>query len=151
MRISKTAPERTGWRDQGISEHHRLWGVGALAVDVDFVLLEYSWNGPAALIEYKNEYAREADYSNGSYRALAVLASGGCTPFFESRYKSDFTSYEVTPLNGIAKRYWLENGPVTMTEKEYVTFLYLLRAQPLPSYLDWDGGSLRDSEGGTND
>jgi len=146
MRAMKTAPERTGWRDQGISEHHRLWGVGALAVDVDFVLLEYSWNGPAALIEYKNERAREVNYSNGSYRALAVLASGGCTPFFETRYTSDFTSFEVTPLNGIAKMYWLEDGPVTMTEKEYVTFLYLLRAQPLPTELVWNGSSLQSVE-----
>ena len=143
---NQVAPERTGWRDEGISRRHRKWGVGCPAVDIDFLLVEYGWAGPAALVEYKNERAQRLVYSNRSYRALGIVASGACIPFFECRYKSDFTSYEVTPLNGIAKNVWLPDGPAEMSEKQYVTFLYKMRSKPLPSDLDWDGGSLRSSE-----
>ena len=52
-----TRQERTGWRDEGISRRHRTWGVALTAVDLDFMLVEYTDGKATALIEYKSEHA----------------------------------------------------------------------------------------------
>ena len=44
--------ERTGWRDEGISRRHRLWGVTCAATDIDFLLVEQNYNTPRAIVEW---------------------------------------------------------------------------------------------------
>ena len=57
MKVMEVKKERSGWRDEGISRRHRLWGVSCSATDIDFLLVEYIYNTPKAIIEYKNEHA----------------------------------------------------------------------------------------------
>ena len=59
--MGSTTKERTGWRDERISQRHRLWGVECQAIDLDFLLVEYRSEyddiRPVAIIEYKHECA----------------------------------------------------------------------------------------------
>ena len=43
--------ERTGWRDEGLSQEHRKWGF-------DCPAFEYDTECASALVEYKNEHAK---------------------------------------------------------------------------------------------
>lgn len=127
------APERTGWRDQAISARHRKWGFGCPAFDLDFLLVEYSRSKVMALVEYKNEYAKQVDYMHPTYRALRDLANRAGVPVFEARYKTDFSSWTVSPLNAIAER---EVGDVTvLSEQGFVSLLYRIRGEELPAGL----------------
>ena len=50
--------ERTGWRDEELSQEHRKWGFDCPTVDIDFLMLEYDTGRASALVEYKNEHAK---------------------------------------------------------------------------------------------
>ena len=52
-----SSKERTGWRDQALSERHRAWGWDCPALDMDFVMIEYDNGKATALVEYKHEQA----------------------------------------------------------------------------------------------
>ena len=119
--------ERTGWRDQRISARHRTWGYDCPAIDIDFLLLEYTKGAPVALVEYKHEKAKLQDSSHPSYRAIATLGASANVPFFGVRYLDDFSNYTVTPLNKVALRYI--DRAVVMSECQYVDFLRKLRQQ----------------------
>ena len=123
--------ERTGWRDEELSRRHRMWGWDCPAVDIDFLLLEYDKGIPCALVEYKNEHAAPQYPSHPSYKALAFLSTHSNIPFFAVRYSTDFSNFKVIPLNDIANNI-IKDRP-TLTEKEYVTFLYKLRGRSVPS------------------
>ena len=124
-------PERTGWRDEGISARHRLWGWDCPAVDIDFLLLEYDKGKPVAIIEYKNDRATEQDAQHPSYRALRSLANSASVPFLEVRYTDDYSWYRILPRNLLARKHksYMDNA---ITEVEYVTFLYRLRNREAP-------------------
>ena len=62
--------ERTGWRDQALSDRHREWGFNCPSVDLDFLMVEYNIGLPVALVEYKNERAWMPDFRHATYRAL---------------------------------------------------------------------------------
>lgn len=133
--------ERTGWRDKAISERHRLWGFNCPATDIDFLVIEYSAGKAKALIEYKHEKAHIDFSKNGvgmhpkSYSALCDLADRANLPFFVIRYAENFRFWQVIPFNDHAK-VWLERE-TTMTEKEFVTFLYRLKGSlPPPEILE---------------
>ena len=130
MRIIKTAPERTGWRDEKISRRHREWGVDCCATDLDFLLLEYSSceGGEvklSALIEYKHQNAKVQNSGAPQYKALRLLCNPANLPLFAVRYADDFSSFTVVPLNRHALKYLAEIS--TLSETEYVTLLYQLR------------------------
>jgi hypothetical protein len=50
---SKVRRERTEWRDLELSKRHREWGLNCPAVDIDFLMVEYYYGKPVALIDYK--------------------------------------------------------------------------------------------------
>ena len=122
--------ERTGWRDEGLSNRHRMWGWDCPAVDLDFVLIEYDKGRASALVEYKNEHAAKQDFSKSSYRALSLLASNSGIPALFCRYADDFSKFRVSPLNNEARKRVHFN--TDMTEIEYVSFLYKIRNSNVP-------------------
>ena len=125
--------ERTGWRDDSLSERHRLWGWDTPAVDLDFLFLEYDRGKAVALVEYKHEMAPPQIAAHPTYQAMRDLADRAGIPFFACRYKGDFSSFLVVPLNDISKRRLPER--MTMTECGWVSFLYKIRGRIVPSNL----------------
>lgn len=117
--------ERTGWRDEGISRRHRLWGVSCAATDIDFLLVEYNYNTPRAIVEYKNEHAPPQKLSASQYQVLKNLGDRAQIPVIAVRYASDFSKFQVVPVNQSAKEF-LPNR-TEMTESEFVALLYQIR------------------------
>lgn len=122
--------ERTGWRDMELSERHRRWGWDCPAVDLDALFLEYDMGQPVAIVEYKNENARTQWASHPTYQALINLGNKAGIPVFGVRYATDFSWWRVVALNENA-RFWLPEVS-TMSEYEWVTFLYLIRGREMP-------------------
>lgn len=116
--------ERTGWRDQRISERHRSWGLSLPAQDLDFVLIEYDKFIPKALIEYKHEDATPQSIDSPQCKVLQNLGNLAGLPSYGVRYTDDFSSFAVVPLNDIAKSI---QPRCIMNEQEYIAFLHKLR------------------------
>lgn len=117
--------ERTGWRDEALSERHRRWGWDCPAIDIDALFLEYDKGKASAIVEYKNEHAKPQYASHPSYQALIDLGTRANIPVFACRYASDFSEWKVTPLNSVAKTIVPER--ITVSEQEWVRLLYKLR------------------------
>jgi len=128
--MPEVSPERTGWRDEGLSRRHRRWGWDCPAIDIDFLFLEYDSGKATAIIEYKNEHARPQYASHPSYQAMMDLGTRAGVPVFACRYSDDFSKWRVTPLNGEAKKRMARRAE--MTEVEWVRFLYSLRGYDCP-------------------
>jgi hypothetical protein len=126
-------PERTGWRDQGLSERHRRWGWHCPAIDLDFLLLEFDSGKAVALVEFKHERAALQWPTHPSYQALIDLGNRAGLPVFACRYADDFSWWRPVPLNRIAKTSLPHRQ--NMTEQEWVSFLYQLRGRKLPDDL----------------
>lgn len=122
--------ERTGWRDEGLSNRHRMWGWDCPAVDLDFLMLEYDRGKASAIVEYKNEHAKKQSFAHPTYQAMADLADRAGIPALFCRYKDDFSLWRVTPLNDEAKKYVAAN--TDLTEKEWVRLLYRIRGHEVP-------------------
>lgn len=125
--MREVAPERTGWRDEKLSQRHRQWGWDCPAVDIDFLMIEYDIGKATALVEYKNEFAAPQYRSHPSYQALIDLGDRAQLPVFSCRYSSDFTNWRVTPLNRKAREFCLTQRD--MTEQEWVALLYKTRGR----------------------
>lgn len=136
--------ERTGWRDQVLSQRHRTWGFDCPALDLDFILAEYDTRVPVALIDYKhglNWEPRAADRSNMA--VLAELGSGYrcCTecggrglPSLIVKYEHGPLRFKLGPLlNAVAEaRIPLAAVERVMGEEWFVRLLYYLRGRPVP-------------------
>jgi hypothetical protein len=122
--------ERTHWRDQALSERHRLYGWDAPAVDIDLLLIEYSTGTPAALIEYKLQYAKQPNLEHPSYRALKALADSSQIPFLVVFYNHENWAYEARPANEYAKKYVPET--TIFCEWDFVKLLYRMRGLTAP-------------------
>jgi len=138
--VLEVKQERTGWRDMELSERHRKWGWDCPAVDLDFLFLEYDRGQPVAIVEYKHERAAPQYASHPTYQAMINLGSMAGIPVFAARYKADFSEWIIVPLNDTAKTKL--TARTTMTEREWVTFLYRLRGYEPPEQL-FDGASIR--------
>lgn len=125
--------ERSGWRDLALSQRHRRWGWDCPAVDLDFLFLEYDKGKAVALVEYKHENAAPQYPTHPTYQAMIDLGTKAGIPVFACRYAHDFSSFTVVPLNNIAQVLLIER--TTMTEKEWVTFLYHIRGYSVPESL----------------
>ena len=68
------------------------------------------------------------------------LGNRANVPVFGCRYKNDFSSWFIIPLNSIAKK-WLPER-TKMTEQQWVTFLYKIRGYKLPQSLFDNNGIL---------
>ncbi|MDQ3541694.1 MAG: hypothetical protein M3440_13520 [Chloroflexota bacterium] len=128
------AQERTGWRDEKISLRHRDWGLGCPAIDLDFVLIEYSFGQPVALVEYKHFIAQPVVQTDWRYNAHIVLANNSHIPFFVARYWPDVWAFQVVPFNPLGEQ-WFEHDEL-MTERQYVRKLYAMRGQIIQREMD---------------
>ncbi len=122
------AVERTGWRDEGISRRHRVWGFNCPAVDLDFLVAEYNLGLPVALVEYKHFKARQPVIEHPTYRALTALADGynqGPLPFIIAFYWPEIWAFRVSPINQVSKTNFREGE--MLTEFDFVARLYQMR------------------------
>ena len=126
--------ERTGWRCEQISQRHRQWGYNCPCVDLDFMVAEYNYGKPVALIEYKEKRAAPPSLDHPTYRALIALADGyihGPIPCVIVFYCSEKWWFKILPLNQAAKDWCGHIEGETITEKRFVTGLYKLRKKTL--------------------
>jgi hypothetical protein len=130
-KFPKIRGERTHWRDENLSQRHRLWGLAVPAVDIDFILLEYDKGVPTAVIEYKSSFAQEQWPSHPSYQALTALGDRADLPVFVVRYTPTFNWWKIIPLNKVAKARLPER--VEVNEVLYVSWLYNLRGLHPPT------------------
>lgn len=122
--------ERTGWRDQSLSQRHRIWGYDCPAVDIDFLLIEYDAGKVCGLVEYKNEHANIGNTSGKTFEALTDLGNRARCPVFVCWYSDDFSWFKVKPLNQAALKYLPK--PYKLNEVQYVKLLYKLRGREAP-------------------
>lgn len=130
--------ERTGWRDEDISARHRLWGWDCPAIDIDFLMVEYDYGSPKALIEYKywNETARHPNLNSPSYAAIRELADNSKIPFLIVFYFKNPWIFHVVPGNQFASLAGFPDQNRHWTEREFVESLYRLRGRLLPQDID---------------
>ena len=123
---------------------HRLYGFDCPAVDVDFLLVEYSSNRAVAIIEYKHRIAGEErkEWSGNlvprilfksAILTLRALAKRARMPFFVAFYDDEDWRYEVYELFD-GKTYCMKK--YDFTELEFVRLLYKLRGMKMPEGLD---------------
>lgn len=124
-----TAYERSGWRDQAISDRHRKWGFNCPAADLDFLAVEYNLGLPVAIVEYKHKQAKKPDLKHPTYRALTALANMAELPFMVVFYCNEEWWFKVYPINDMARQHFTKGQ--AMTEREYVTALYALRTREI--------------------
>lgn len=122
--------ERTGWRDEWISNRHRAWGWDCPMVDIDFLAAEYDQAKPVAIIEYKAAGAAQHDFSKPSYKVLIGLANIAQIPFAVVRYHPAQCLFYIIPGNDQAKLAFTHNRIIS--EFEYVGELYRLRKRETP-------------------
>jgi hypothetical protein len=130
----QVSKERTGWRCEKISRRHREWGYNCPAVDLDFMVAEYNYGKPVALIEYKDKQAQPANVDHPTYKALIDLADGykgGSLPCLIAVYCSENWWFNVYPLNDAAKNFYSHVIGKTISEQRFVRSLYLLRKKVL--------------------
>jgi hypothetical protein len=126
------AKERSGWRDLGLSDRHRLWGWNCPAVDLDFLFLEYDNGKASAVVEYKHELAPwPVNAAHPTYQAMIDLGNRAGLPVFAVRYKSDYSRYRAVPMNSHAKRWLPETA--TLLESQWVSLLYKIRGRDFPA------------------
>lgn len=123
-----------------MSHRHRKWGWDCPAVDLDCLFLEYDKGQPVAIVEYKHERAAPQYGSHPTYQALINLGTRAGVPVFVVRYKEDFSEWRVIPLNPLAKSKLPER--ITMSERQWVTFLYELRGYSPPEEL-FEGAQIK--------
>jgi len=123
--------ERTHWRDEALSERHRLWGYDCPAVDVDFLLIEFDRKQPCALVDYKHEKL-PALRRNSNVATIGVLGSMADIPAFVCGYAEDFSWFWPIPLNEQAERWISKHDGKRLTEKEWVEMLYAMRGRTMP-------------------
>jgi len=123
----QSAPERTGWRDQWLSEWHRRQHHSLAMVDLDFVCVEMRYSNPVALIDYKFGNVRQLDLTSAAFKGLNNLALAASLPFFVVFYSHD-PVFAAQPINPLAHRE-LTNGLCVMSEREYVEWLFALRKE----------------------
>ena len=123
----RTEVERSGRRDQKISERHRLYGFRLPCVDIDFLLIEYgNYNTPMALIEYKHQCDDHRKWIKKSgVTATYILAKKAKLPFFVVFYDPSIWSFHVYPMDEMARKHL--NQETLLTEQEFVSLLYRIR------------------------
>lgn len=121
-----TRLERTGWRDESISQRHRAWGYNCPAVDLDFLMVEYNFGKPVGLVEYKHHHSTaQPNLLHPTYRALTELANASGLPFIIAKYWPEIWCFRVLPVNDVAKKHFLMCEE--LSEMQFVTRLYRIR------------------------
>jgi len=130
--------EATGWRDEEISRRHREYGMNVPAVDVDFLLVEYDYGKPRAIIDYKRATSTVWKRDGANLRASSRLydEDGNQLPFFVARYQVEPWYYYVHAMNDAARAFMDRLGvahEVEADEYTFVRFLYALRGRQMPA------------------
>lgn len=131
----KVKKERTGWRDFEISKRHRKWGADCPSVDLDFVMLEFNYAKPVAIVEYKHNKTKESPpFCAKRYKALKNLANGyedHQLPFFIAVYWKNPWRFQVHPKNDAAESHYKHVAKEIISEKRFAKSLHLLRKEEL--------------------
>lgn len=124
--------ERSGIRHLELSRRHREWGVDCPATDID-CLVEIARGVPVAIIEYKRDTA-DLEQSLQSWRSLWILADKARIAFFLAVWSQSAGEYSfrIERANNrgvemIREHRGISRQDETMSEREYVKFLYLIR------------------------
>lgn len=135
--MQQVRPERSGWRDQALSERHRQWGWDLPCLDIDCMFIEYNNGKAAAIVEYKNENAAPINPDHPSIRAMIGLANNSDIPAYLVRYATDFSWFKVHSLNGFGKKYLIHDGhnveQVQMDETGYIALMHEVRGLKPPN------------------
>ena len=139
------AQERTNWRDDWPSIKHRAWGISIPVADFDCILsdsgsivdetfrtIEFDYEEPFAIIEYKEQNAN-VRLNSYSIKIQKVIADKCNIPFFISIYFKETACFYIIPMNKVAKEKneWL-SVPRLCSEYTYVKLLYWLRNKSVP-------------------
>lgn len=128
-----TSYERTGWRDQEISNRHRQWGFNCPSVDLDFVMVEYNFGAPVAIVDYKHHLsAIPVSESHPTMKALGSLygIDGNQLPLLVAYYWPETWAFKVLAYNQRAREL-VGSDAIELSERGWVTILYALRQQYL--------------------
>jgi hypothetical protein len=117
--------ESTGWRDQEISQRHRAYGFNCPAADLDFLLVEFNFGKPVALVEYKHHKVVFPDLKHPTYRAITALADAAKLPFLVAFYWPKQWAYRVWPANVEGHKHF--KAGELLTERRFVARLYRMR------------------------
>jgi hypothetical protein len=120
--------ERTGWRDEGISERHRRWGFNCPAVDLDFTLCEYDAGEPYGIVEYKCETAAPVVRAHPTIRAIKRLGDKANLPVFLTIYARDFRWFRCEGLNYLGGKK-CHDKVLDLNEAEYRAFMLAIRGR----------------------
>jgi hypothetical protein len=129
-----TGYERTGWRDEQISNRHREWGFNCPSVDLDFVMVEYNHGAPVAVVEYKHHKSSlPVSREHPSMRALGQLygADGKQLPLLVAYYWPDMWAFRFRAYNERAVSIFETGNWIDCSERQWVGVLYGLRSQYL--------------------
>jgi hypothetical protein len=128
-------PERNGWRDEAISRRHRRYGFHVPAVDLDFVMVEYTSGRPCAIVEYKHFRTFGISPKHPSIVAVRILCDSMSPPipFLVAIYSERDWTFRVSAMNAAAEPFVKRFGIAWMLEAEFVTLLYALRGDRPPA------------------
>lgn len=121
--------ERTGWRDEWISNRHRGWGWDCPMVDIDWLVVDYTRKQAVAIVEYKAKGAKQPNPADANYTVLRGIADKLNIPFFVVFYSPDEAMFMVEAFNPLGKA--IVANKQVMTERQYVGFMYSIRKEPI--------------------
>lgn len=140
--------EKLGIRDLRYNNRHRDYGKTLRMYDVDFVEYDIKTNEPVAMVETKHGNQKVIDFNDPEVKCTLRLAERAQVPYFIVVYYptgpdlidpnlinkfGDYWQFYVIPVNQLAKKKL--PGPMQMTEKLYVQFLYFIRNEKMPDNL----------------
>jgi hypothetical protein len=125
----QTNVERSGFRDAWLSDWHRHTHPSLAMSDVDWICVEMRYAHPVALVDYKLMAPRTLEPTS-ALRGVNNLAIMAGLPFFVVFYQHDPAIFTVSPMNRLAR--FIEPELVTMSEREYIAFLFAIRGEKAP-------------------
>ncbi len=144
-----TIEKLLNFTNEEYNDNHRKWGAKLYATDVD--MIEYDQNcEPQIMVETKHGFHYKTDLNNFQIKCQLKIAKKLNIPYFLVYYffpglnrfnnkVDEFGLYKyfyVYPMNSNSKVYL--NKGCHMTEKEYVSFLYKIKNESIPSDLNID-------------
>jgi hypothetical protein len=122
--------------DMSISPRHRNWGFNCPVMNLDCLMYEYDNKQPVSLIDFKCRGPSDGDTTSANAQALANLASSATIPAYIVYYDNLNWRFRSTPLNALGKIKLGECSEFTamqeVDEITFVGFLYALRGRSLP-------------------
>lgn len=117
--------ERSGFRDEWISQWHRRLGYDFPAADVDFLLVEYDRRVPVALVDYKMRAPYTPPANEANVEAIRWMADEAGLSFWWAFYRPEVAEFWPKPMNKRARG--LIKWERWMPEAEFQRFLKHLR------------------------